>query len=71
MKYLETETNFILIDTGVASKEIFGILKMKGILVRPGWIFGAPTWIRVTISSHNDNEKFFNAIEEALGELRK
>jgi histidinol-phosphate aminotransferase len=71
MKYLPTEANFILIDTGVESKGVFDMLKMKGILIRPGWIFGAPTWIRVTISSHVENQKFFTAMEEALRELRK
>ena len=71
MKYCPTEANFILIDTGVDSKKVFDNLKLKGILVRPGWIFGAPTWIRVTISSHEENEIFFNAMEIALRELAR
>lgn len=69
MKYCPTEANFILIDTGKDSKQVFDSLKLKGILVRPGWIFGAPTWIRVTISSHEENEKFFEAMEQTLEEL--
>jgi histidinol-phosphate aminotransferase len=70
MKYCPTEANFILIDTGYDSKRVFNSLKVKGILVRPGWIFGAPTWIRVTMSSHEENVKFFAAMEQTLGELK-
>jgi len=70
MTYYPTETNFILIDTHYDSKKVFDILKMKGVLVRPGWIFGAPTCIRVTISSHEENEIFIKAMEEAIGQLR-
>lgn len=70
MTYLPTEANFILINTGIDSKKVFDNLKMKGILIRPGWIFKAPTWIRVTISSHDENQKFFEAMEDAIKELK-
>ena len=71
IRYLPTEANFIFINTGQDSKVVFDSLKMQGVLIRPGWIFGAPSWIRVTISSHDENQKFFSALEETLSGMKQ
>ncbi|MBU1024219.1 histidinol-phosphate transaminase [bacterium] len=71
MRYLPTEANFIFINTGLDSRDVFNSLKMQGVLIRPGWIFGAPSWIRVTISSHDENQMFFSAMEKTLNNLEQ
>lgn len=66
VKYIPTQGNFMLIDTGMDAKKIFNELLKRGIIVRPGDIFGLPTWIRVTIGCNSDNEKFVSALNSVL-----
>lgn len=70
LSYTPTETNFILVDTGVDSKELFQALLKKGVIVRDGRFFGLPTWIRVSIGLPEENERFLRELEAALQELK-
>ncbi|MFC4769833.1 histidinol-phosphate transaminase [Effusibacillus consociatus] len=70
MKYIPTETNFILVDTGVDSKELFQALLRKGVIIRDGGFFGLPTWIRVTIGLPEENTRFLAALEESVKEMK-
>jgi len=67
LKYVPTEANFIFVDTGRNCREIFKQLLQKGVIVRTGDIFGYPTFIRVTIGSQEENERFIHSLKEILG----
>ncbi|GAX91069.1 histidinol-phosphate transaminase [Effusibacillus lacus] len=69
LRYIPTETNFILVDTGVNSKELFQSLLKKGVIIRDGGFFGLPTWIRVSIGLPEENERFLAALKESVSEL--
>jgi len=64
--YLPTEANFIFIDLKVDSEVIFEKLLRKGVIIRPGKTWGCPNFIRVTIGTPYENEKFINALEEVM-----
>jgi len=64
--YVPTEANFIFLDTGKNSQEVFKSMLLKGVIIRTGDIFGYPTYIRVTIGSQAENERFVTALTEAL-----
>jgi len=64
--YVPTEANFIFIDLKRGSKDIFEKLLKKGIIIRPGETWGCPNFIRVTIGTTYENEKFINALKEVL-----
>lgn len=64
--YVPTEANFIFIDLKRGSKDIFEKLLKKGIIIRPGETWGCPNFIRVTIGTPYENEKFINALKEVL-----
>jgi histidinol-phosphate aminotransferase len=66
LKYVPTQANFILIDTGKDCREIFPQLLKEGIIVRTGDVFGYPTSIRVTIGTKDDNKKFIEALTKVL-----
>ncbi len=66
MEYAPTEGNFIWVDVGRNSREVFNALLKRGVIVRTGDIFGAPTHLRVTIGTQSQNETFLNALEEVL-----
>lgn len=69
LKYIKSHTNFILIDTGFDSQEIFNRMLKKGIIVRPGKNYALPFSIRVTIGKHEENLVFFSALSEVLAGL--
>jgi len=62
--YVPTETNFIFIDLKKDSKDIFEKLLKKGVIIRPGETWGCPNFIRVTIRTAYENEKFIKALKE-------
>ena len=60
LPYIETNTNFIMVDTKVDDSEVFDRLLKKGIIVRPGFLLGMPGWLRVTIGTEKQNELFIS-----------
>jgi len=64
--YLPTEANFIFIDLKEDSEAIFEKLLKKGVIIRPGKTWGCPNFIRVTIGTCNENQKFIQVLKEAL-----
>jgi len=66
LEYVPTQTNFILVDTGVDSRAVFGGLMRRGVTIRTGDIFGLPTWIRVTIGTPEQNALFIDALRAVL-----
>ena len=64
--YLPTEANFIFIDLKEDSEVIFEKLLKKGIIIRPGKTWGCPNFIRVTIGTPYENEKFIQALKEII-----
>ena len=68
--YVPTEANFIFIDLKEDSEIVFEKLLKKGVIVRPGNIYGCPNFIRVTIGTPYENEKFIQALKEIMSSYR-
>lgn len=66
LAYPLTEANFILVDTGRNSIEVFKDLLKRGVIVRTGDIFNMPTHIRVTIGTAEQNARLISTLEEVL-----
>lgn len=64
--FVETQANFIFVDTGIDSKILFQKMLKKGIIIRTGDIFGLPTFIRVTIGTQKENERFIKTLKEVI-----
>jgi len=62
--YVPTETNFIFIDLKEDADIIYEKLLKKGVIIRPGKIYGCPNFIRVTIGTQDENKKFIQALKE-------
>lgn len=69
LSYVESHTNFVLIDTGLDAKEVFQNILRKGIIVRPTTGFGLKTCIRVTIGKEEENRAFMKVLKETMQEL--
>lgn len=70
LKYIPTQANFIFVDVKCDSVALFRSLLKKGVIIRTGDIFGYPTYIRVTIGTQEQNERFVRCLEMALDEVR-
>ena len=61
-----SEANFLWVDVGRPCRQVFEALLRRGIIVRTGDVFGAPTHLRVTTGTAEQNERFLAALEEVL-----
>ncbi len=59
VEYIPTQANFILINCGKDSRELYQYLLKNGIIVRPTHSFGLPNYIRVTFGTAEQNDRFF------------
>jgi histidinol-phosphate aminotransferase len=66
LSYVPSQANFIFIDFERDSGEIFQALLKQGIIIRPGKVWGYPTFARVTIGRTEDNRRFIKALTKIL-----
>jgi len=66
--YVPTEANFIFVDTGRNCRTVFQALLEKGVIIRTGDVFGHPDFIRVTIGTAEQNQRFIESLAQVLGE---
>jgi histidinol-phosphate aminotransferase len=67
LSYVPSQANFIFIDFGRDAEEVFQALLREGIIIRPGRIWGYPTFARVTVGRMEDNRRFIRALRKILG----
>jgi histidinol-phosphate aminotransferase len=66
LSYVASQANFIFIDFERDSGEMFQALLNEGIIIRPGKVWGYPTFARVTIGRTEDNRRFIKALKKVL-----
>jgi histidinol-phosphate aminotransferase len=60
-------TNFISLDIKQDARQFARRVRAAGVLIRPLTAWGAPTSVRVTIGTNEQNQKFLHAFQKALG----
>ena len=55
--------NFILLDTKQPAEEAFQFLLQQGVIVRSGQALGYPTYIRVTVGTAKQNQRFLRSFK--------
>ncbi|MEZ0535693.1 histidinol-phosphate transaminase [Caldicellulosiruptoraceae bacterium PP1] len=66
LPYIKSYGNFVMVDIKKNSVEIFKQLLQKGIIIRPGNIFGMDTFIRVTTGTMEENQYFIKELQKLL-----
>ncbi len=66
--YIESFTNFIMVDTKRDSKEIYTKLLKKGYIVKGGHVLGMDGFLRVTIGTKEECIGFISALKEVIKE---
>jgi len=66
LKYLPTMGNFIAIDFGREAMPVYDSLLKRGVIVRPVANYDMPNFLRVTIGTMQQNERFITTLSEVL-----
>lgn len=61
LEFVPSEANFVLVKVGDAAS-VFERLQRRGIIVRPVASYGLPQWIRVTVGTAEQNERFLSEL---------
>lgn len=63
---LPSQANFVTIDFGRDARPIHQGLLERGIIVRPMASYGMPSFLRVTVGTEAENDRFLQALEQAM-----
>ncbi|KQY08465.1 aspartate aminotransferase [Massilia sp. Root133] len=70
LEYVPSYGNFVLVkvgdDDGAGARVNLALLK-QGVIVRPVGAYGLPQWLRISIGLPEENARFVEALEKALG----
>jgi len=66
LSYVPSQANFIFIDFEKDTAEIFRALLSEGVIIRPGKVWGYPTFARVTVGRMEDNRRFIKGLRKVL-----
>jgi histidinol-phosphate aminotransferase len=69
IKFVPSVANFLLVIFGTDTEPLVEELLKHGVIVRPMRWMGFPTALRVTVGTHEENEKFLRALAEVRGSL--
>lgn len=67
--YVPSQANFIFLEVGVDSRQLFNEMLKEGVIVRTGDIFGYPQFIRVTVGTMEENRRFTQTLERVLSKF--
>lgn len=70
LNFLQSQANFVLVDTGCDGQKVFDALLRQGMVVRSMKAYGLPTWIRVTVGRRSQNVLFCRLLRETLKALQ-
>lgn len=66
LEFVPSFANFVLVQVG-DGKAVFQALLQKGVIIRDMTSYGLPEWVRVSIGTMPQNERFIAELRELLG----
>lgn len=66
LRYVEPGGNFIWVDVQTDTKKLYVDLQKEGVIVRPGFLWGWPTWLRISSGNMQDTEVCIEALDKLL-----
>lgn len=66
LDYIRSHANFIMVDCKLDSLDLFDKLQQKGVIVRPGFYFGMPTYQRITLGTLEQMKTCFDLIAQFI-----
>lgn len=71
LPYVRSDTNFVLFDTKEDDMLIFERLMKMGYIIRPGTFLNLPGYLRVTVSTMENNKGFMVALKSVLDKIEQ
>ncbi|MBI3562300.1 MAG: histidinol-phosphate transaminase [Gammaproteobacteria bacterium] len=68
LKFIPSVGNFIAIDMGRMAAPLYDALLRLGVIVRPVASYAMPNHLRVTLGTDHENQVFFRALTQVLGQ---
>ena len=65
LSFVPSSANFVLVKVG-QGKEVFQALQRQGIIVRPMEGYQLPSWVRVSVGTHAQNQRFLEKLSGVL-----
>ena len=69
VRFLKSCANFILVQTGPRTAELYTELLKRGVIVRPVKSYGLPDWMRISVGTEQELKRFFAAYDESVKAL--
>jgi len=66
LKYVKSDTNFILVDVKKKARDVFEEMLRKGVIVRSMEAYKLDSYIRVTVGTMNENRKFLKVLRGCI-----
>jgi histidinol-phosphate aminotransferase len=67
IRYVTSDTNFILVDVKKSGREVFEAMLRQGVIVRAMDAYGLASFIRITVGTPAENKKCIKALTKVLG----
>ncbi len=64
--YVSTAANFIFVNVGQSSRDLHIEFQKRGVIIRPGFLWGEENYLRVSSGTMEDTERFIKALDELL-----
>ncbi len=61
-----SQTNFLLVDFGFDTKQLYLDMQKQGCIVRPMAAYGLPNTVRITVGDRQQNERILRALDACL-----
>lgn len=69
IKFVPSNSNFMFIKSPIDSKIIFEEMQKKGVIVRPGFLWGYDDWIRVSTGGLDQTQGFLETFTKIVNEI--
>lgn len=66
LEYVKSNANFTWVNIETHSKEAFEELMKRGVIIRPGYLWGWDNWLRVSTGTVEQTEKFIAELKTVL-----
>lgn len=66
LEYIPAAGNFVFVNVNCDGREVNEALLKKGVIIRPGFLWGWDTWLRVSCGTMEATELFIEALDEVL-----
>lgn len=69
LAYISSNANFVWVNTGHDSRIVNEELLKRGVIIRPGFLWGSDPYIRVSTGTIEQTQRFIDACEDVLDHL--